>query len=202
MPIKAGHLLIAGGGGVFLWSGIRGKSISSVFRQLAGGDSPSTAAGANGITGVPGLTASGSTPSGGGTPATGGAATASETAWFKALLTALGAPDTAANMASLTHWAELEEPGWSGADEGGTTNNPFNHGAAPGYASDGETEAGPGIPHYGSVAEGINATVSYLEMSNYTAILAALRSGVGLNTGDPAVEQELSLWSGGGYSSA
>jgi hypothetical protein len=201
MPIKSGYLLLAGGGGVLLWSGIKGKGVSSVFRQLAGGDAPTGAANANGITGVPGLaSSSGSTP--GGTPATGGAASATEKAWFTALLTAIGAPATSANMASLTHWAQLEEPGWNGPDEGGTTNNPFNHGAAPGYASDGETNAGPGIPHYGSVAEGVNATASYLHMSNYTAILSALRAGVGLNTGDPAVEQELSTWSGGGYSAA
>jgi Phage tail lysozyme len=56
MPIKAGHLLLAGGGGVFLWSGIKGKSISSVFRQLAGGDAPSGASSANPITGVSPLT--------------------------------------------------------------------------------------------------------------------------------------------------
>lgn len=53
MPINAGHLLLVGGGGVFLWSGLRGKSVSSVFRQLAGGDAPQAAANANGISGVP-----------------------------------------------------------------------------------------------------------------------------------------------------
>jgi len=51
MPIKAGYLLLAGGGGVFVWSGIAGKSVSSVFRQLVGGDSPATASSANPITG-------------------------------------------------------------------------------------------------------------------------------------------------------
>jgi hypothetical protein len=52
MPVKAGYLLLAGGGGVFVWSGIAGKSVSSVFRQLAGGDAPSGASNANTITGV------------------------------------------------------------------------------------------------------------------------------------------------------
>ncbi len=52
MPIKAGYLLLAGGGGVFVWSGIAGKSVSGVFRQLAGGDAPAGAANANSITGV------------------------------------------------------------------------------------------------------------------------------------------------------
>jgi hypothetical protein len=58
MPIKAGYLLLAGGGGVFVWSGIAGKSVSSVFRQLAGGDSPTTATGANPITGESPLSSS------------------------------------------------------------------------------------------------------------------------------------------------
>src|ERR1700722_1313303 len=52
MHVKAGYLLLAGGGGVFVWSGIAGKSVSSVFRQLAGGDAPSGATNANAITGV------------------------------------------------------------------------------------------------------------------------------------------------------
>jgi cell wall-associated NlpC family hydrolase len=51
MTINAGRLLLVGGGGVFVWSGIAGKSVSSVFRQLAGGDSPTTATSANAIAG-------------------------------------------------------------------------------------------------------------------------------------------------------
>jgi Lysozyme like domain len=52
MPVKAGYLLLAGSGGAFVWSGLKGKSISSVFRQLAGGDSPTAASNANPISGV------------------------------------------------------------------------------------------------------------------------------------------------------
>lgn len=44
MPVKPTYLLLAAGGGVMLWSGLKGKSVSSVFRQLAGGDSPAGAA--------------------------------------------------------------------------------------------------------------------------------------------------------------
>jgi cell wall-associated NlpC family hydrolase len=57
MSINAGRLLLVGGGGVFVWSGIAGKSVSSVFRQLVGGDSPTKATGANTIAAVPGLSA-------------------------------------------------------------------------------------------------------------------------------------------------
>jgi cell wall-associated NlpC family hydrolase len=60
MTINAGRLLLVGGGGVFVWSGIAGKSVSSVFRQLAGGDSPTTATGANAIAGESALSASAS----------------------------------------------------------------------------------------------------------------------------------------------
>jgi len=52
MTVNAGHLLLVGGGGVFVWSGITGHSVTSVFRQLAGGDSPTTASKSASITGV------------------------------------------------------------------------------------------------------------------------------------------------------
>jgi hypothetical protein len=212
MPIKAGYLLLAGGGGVFVWSGIAGKSVSSVFRQLAGGDSPTTATGANPITGDAALSASssvdvagagGSSPSSSPSSSPGNSSpTASETAWFTALLAALGAPATNANLQSLANWAEKEEPGWSGSGEGGVTNNPLNHGADPSQpATKGTESVGPGIPEYSTVGEGVKATADYLEMGNYSAILAALKAGKGLATGDAGVESELSLWSGGGYNS-
>jgi resuscitation-promoting factor RpfB len=50
MPVRPGLLLLAGTGGVILWSGIKGKSATSVFRKLIGGDSPANAASANTIT--------------------------------------------------------------------------------------------------------------------------------------------------------
>jgi hypothetical protein len=52
MPVKAAYLFVAAGGGVFVWSGLKGKSVSSVFRQLAGGDAPSGASGTNAISSV------------------------------------------------------------------------------------------------------------------------------------------------------
>lgn len=64
MPVKAGYLLLAGGGGVVLWSGLKGKSVSSVFRQLAGGDAPQGASSANTIAGVLNTSAPASNTSG------------------------------------------------------------------------------------------------------------------------------------------
>lgn len=52
MPVKAGYLLLAGGGAVFVWSGIKGKSVSGVFRTLIGGDSPNKAPSANPVAGA------------------------------------------------------------------------------------------------------------------------------------------------------
>lgn len=41
MPVKGSYLLIGGIGGVFLWSGIRGKKVTDVFRTLIAGGDPS-----------------------------------------------------------------------------------------------------------------------------------------------------------------
>ena len=41
--VKGAYLLLAGGGAVFMWSGIRGKSVTGVMRALAGGQAPNTA---------------------------------------------------------------------------------------------------------------------------------------------------------------
>jgi hypothetical protein len=65
MPVKAGYLLLGAGGGVLVWSGLKNKSVSSVFRQLAGGDSPSGATSAgldvSGVTPPTGTAVSGTT---------------------------------------------------------------------------------------------------------------------------------------------
>jgi cell wall-associated NlpC family hydrolase len=65
MSIKVSNLLLAGAGGIFLWSAIAGKSITSVFREIIGGNSPTSASNANTIqygygSGTTGGTASGS----------------------------------------------------------------------------------------------------------------------------------------------
>src|ERR1700685_663172 len=50
MPVKGGYLLLAGAGGLLLYSGVKGKSFSSAFRNLLSGKAPSTAANANTLT--------------------------------------------------------------------------------------------------------------------------------------------------------
>jgi hypothetical protein len=47
MPAKGAYLAIAGGGAILLWSGLRGKSWSTVIRNLVSGQSPGKAANVN-----------------------------------------------------------------------------------------------------------------------------------------------------------
>lgn len=49
MPAKGAYLIIAGGGAILLWSGVRGKSWSQVLRNLIAGNDPSKTALANPI---------------------------------------------------------------------------------------------------------------------------------------------------------
>lgn len=118
MPIKAGYLLLSAGGGVLVWSGLKGKSVSSVFRQLAGGDAPQNAASANAIAGVSSSASSALSSITG--IATGGAAggtAAKNQAIAKTLAAAYG-------WSTGTEWNDLlqlwnKESGWSN-----TANNP------------------------------------------------------------------------------
>lgn len=43
MPVKGSYLAIAGVGAIFLWSGLKGKSWSSVLRNVISGKSPTAA---------------------------------------------------------------------------------------------------------------------------------------------------------------
>jgi resuscitation-promoting factor RpfB len=102
VPLKAGYLLLAAGGGVFIWSGLKNKSVSSAFRQLAGGDSPTGATTAGlGVSGVtptaaPGTTVGGAAATGltginpGGLPGQAGSTVASYQAYAFSLFPSYG----------------------------------------------------------------------------------------------------------------
>jgi resuscitation-promoting factor RpfB len=115
MPIRPGLLLLAGGGGVLLWSGIKGKSVTSVFRQLIGGDPPTAATNANAIVQSP--TSGGSEPSnspaGDTGAATGNAAANQATA--KVLAVAMGYPQWITPGTQWNDWVSLwnQESGWN-----------------------------------------------------------------------------------------
>lgn len=119
-----------------------------------------------------------------GTPLTGSNATA----WAEAILQALGAPVTAANVTSLTDWFAQEG--------GGGQNNPLNVTNAAGASG---TINSAGVDNFPNPAAGVKATAARLENPFASSILAALKSGQGL-IGNKQIAGALSQWSGGGYS--
>lgn len=131
------------------------------------------------------------------------------TAWAKAILTALGAPQTTANINSLISWfAHEDNNGAQGVHANGAgANNPLNvtasSGSFPGVVGTEPSGAGPGHPgnfDFDTPQHGVSAMASVIANGPYQAIHSALMSGAGL-IGNSAVSGNLSTWSGGGYSS-
>lgn len=174
-------------GGLLLYSAIEGKSFSQALKAILEGQSPSTAGSSNPITSTQDV----SLLSSGGvvTPSS-----SSETAWITAFLTSIGAPATSANINSISSWISKESvyPG-NGVNSGGLynpLNTTLNESGASNYNS-------TGVKNYVSETQGLEATVQTILGSDYTDIVAALRSGNGLCGQSFA---GLSEWSGGGYS--
>jgi hypothetical protein len=119
-------------------------------------------------------------------------------AWSEAILTALGAPLTSANIISIGYWMQNE----AGSPPSGIVgaNNPFNvsQPCCGGVPIQDDGDGVTFLQSYPTVADGIEAIRQYLNRGNYTQILADLKAGVGLGGGDAA--SEISLYSGGGYS--
>ena len=119
-------------------------------------------------------------------------------AWSEAILTALGAPLTSANIVSIGYWMQNEagKPpyGIVGANNPINVSQPCCGGVPIQDDGDGVTF----LQSYPTVADGVEAIAQYLNRGNYTQILADLKAGVGLN--DPNLSSEISLYSGGGYS--
>jgi hypothetical protein len=183
MPVKGGYLFLAGVGGLAVYASVKGKSFLSAFRDVLSGQSPKDAASANLIANTPNVS-----NSQGIAGALFTSANASEKSYFSALLTDLGAPVTTANLNSMYTWAKQEEPSFPPPNAW----NPLNV----------KNPATGGFWQWSSPSSGASGTASFMLENNYSAIVSALRSGQGLigNT-SPVVAQELSSWSGGGYSS-
>ena len=122
---------------------------------------------------------------------------ANQLAWSEAILAALGAPATNANIESLGYWMQNE----AGSPPSGMVgaNNPINV-SEPGYGGTPIRAEGHGyyLLSYPTPQAGIAATVAYLENGSYGGIVAALRAGSGL--GLPALKPEFLVYSGSGYS--
>jgi hypothetical protein len=164
-------------GGVLLMSGITGTSLSATVKDVLAGNAPAQAP-------PPAATA-------GGTTAVAAPASASESSWAQSLLSALGAPATAANISSIETWIAKE-----GDFSVTGHNNPLNTTLVTGGSTGSFNSSG--VQDYGTSAEGLAATVQTLESGAYADILLLLRSGQGLASG---AAQGLSTWSGGAYGS-
>jgi len=93
MPVKGGYLALTGAGALLVWSGLKGKSWSTVLRDIAQGRKPQTATTAYTITGT---TATG--PGGTNYPGTAPSGNVLKTAALNALwMSAGGSPSSARN---------------------------------------------------------------------------------------------------------
>jgi len=188
------------GGGLLLTSALTKSSVADVIQGKAGGVANQGDTLSSSLVGATGSAvtsaASGSTasalPSYGTPPALGeGVALKGSAAstWATSILTAIGAPATAANMSSMVSWFDHEG--------GGGANNPLNTTLSAAGATGSINSVG--VKSYGTPSAGVAATAQTL-LGGYPAIVAALKAGSGLSGGG-AVSSELSTWSGGGYSS-
>jgi hypothetical protein len=185
VPVKGIDIAYVAAGGVILFSGIKGATLTATVKGLLSGNLSSITP--NEPIPVNNGSSSSATPTS--SPVVGG--DASQTQWIDSLLTALGAPTTGPNVNSIVNWMAHEEPtsDWNHA------NNPMN-------TTENEPGAtainGVGVKQYSSLTEGLDATVTTLENGNYGDILLQLRAGNGLTSG---AEKGLSTWSGGAYTS-
>ena len=192
-------------GGILVWSGIKGVSVSGLVRDLISGKNPSVAKGqpgylpqttpvtAGGLFGsiasafnpVHLLSASSSTGGSAGSATLIGSGQGQ--AFARSVLATIGAPQTPANIQSIMGWMQREG--------GGGANNPLNTTLPMPGATDFNSV---GVKNYSSISVGILATAKTILGGNYSDIVSALRSGNGLCGRSYS---GLSTWSGGGYSS-
>lgn len=129
-------------------------------------------------------------------PVSGPPSNATQAMVIRAVLAALKAPQTSANINSMASWQGHEAP-WNGSPPDGAafTHNPWNTTLAAG--STGSVNS-VGVRIYPDWATGIRDTVETL-LGGYPSIVAALRSGRGLC--GSGLAGDFSKWSSGGYSS-
>jgi hypothetical protein len=122
-----------------------------------------------------------------------------EKAWSEAILNALGAPLTSANIVSIGYWMQNE----AGSPPSGIVgaNNPINvsQPCCGGVPIQDDGDGVTFLQSYPTAADGVEAIAQYLNRGNYTQILADLTAGAGLMD-DSSLASEISLYSGGGYS--
>lgn len=120
-------------------------------------------------------------------------------AWADAALAALGAPTTSANVRTMVDWFASESVPHD-------LNNPLNlqtpfGGSAVSTADD--DPPSDGIQAYPVPADFVAAFPIEMNKGSYSAMVAALKAGTGLegSAATPEIASELSVYSGGGYHS-
>lgn len=178
-------------GGILVWSGVKGLSVSGLARDLIAGKDPKNLQQVNKVSiggliagVIPGIHLTSSPV---GSPSVAPGTGRFSPSFAKAVLSAIGAPQTQANIDSIIAWAHREG--------GGGTNNPLNTTLSMPGATDFNSV---GVKNYSSMSVGVLATAKTILGGNYSDVLSALRSGGGLCGQSFA---GLSTWSGGGYSS-
>ena len=159
LPLAFAEILA---GGLILTAGITGNTPKQIIKgELASAATPAGAAPGRGSSSAAYGKLIGS---GGVTP----------TNFATALLNAIGAPLTKANIKSIVDWEALEGGNWKNT----ARFNPLNTTQAePGYS---ETGTQGNIGSYTSWAQGLQATVTTLDEGMYSDIRAALMTGTGL----------------------
>lgn len=191
LPLAFAEILA---GGVLLTAGITGDAIGDVMKGQAKLKAKPLAGSSGASKGSPSRSIS--SPSGGASvngAAYGklkGAGGVTPPSFATALLTAIGAPITKANVKSLVDWQAMEGGNWENTAHYNPLNTTLNE---PGATSMNSV----GVKSYTSWKQGLAATVATLDSHDYADIIAALKSGGGLSGDIPG----LSIWSGGGYSS-
>lgn len=108
----------------------------------------------------------------------------------RALVVAMNAPITVANLKFLAAWSYCEKPHYAGA--AWEWNNPWNTTmACCGYT---RSENSARVKRYPTHAAGIQATVQSLALPDYTAIVQALHTGTASALTTSAVLHAIAVW--------
>jgi resuscitation-promoting factor RpfB len=173
MTANAGNLLLTAAGGILIWAGLKGKSVTGVVRALIGGESPASAPNANSVTGASGTT-SGTTgiPTGIGNTTSGSASANQSLA--RQIASAMGLSSWTTGQ-EWSDWVSLwnQESGWSA-----TATNPgsgaYGIAQALGHGTGTATEGASGGNEYG----GYGVSTSVAQQANSGDAAAQITWGI------------------------
>jgi hypothetical protein len=173
MPVKGGYLALTGVGGLLLWSGLKGKSWSTVLRSTLQGKGPQTATTAYSISGTPAGNTGG--VSGSGSYASSSLLTSASTAALKVYAQTLLVKHGWAGQFGAFNNIVMAESGWN--PQAYNPSGAWGVAQALGHGTP-ATDAGNGHNEYGNygtsdavckAANGGNGSAQIQWMMNYIA---------------------------------